>query len=752
MKANPLLVSLAEESFNALVASESDCAISLLDPTGNVASWNPGATRITGYSEREIIGQDYAIFFTPADRAMDMPAVALRTARVDGGFQSEHWQSRKDGSRFWASVVLTALKGAEGEVRGYLNVARDLTQRRNASDRLRTSEERFHAFMATSPSVMFIKDRAGRYLYVNDKFLDRFNLHRDQVLGREDVELFASEQAQRFAENDARVFALRTAIEFEETAHYIDGEYISAVSKFPLHDADGNIVAIGGIATDITERKRAEDALRTSEQTIRELVDALPAGVYVCNAAGLIESYNHRAVELWGREPRCRDNAELFCGSLRAYTLDGTPLPHSESPLAEVLRNGMAVADRELVIERPDGSRRTIIANVVPRRDSQGNLTGAINCMTDITERRQAEDALQENQRLLHLVLATLPVGVAVTNRAGDIVLSNATAKQIWGGDEVIASGRERWARSKGYWHDSGKAIAPTDWASVRALSRGETSLTELIDIDTFDGDKKTIQNYSAPIRNAHQQIVGAVIVNEDVTERLRAEKALRESRNRLRRLSQRLLRVQEEERRHLARELHDEFGQLLAAVALHLHGAKMTAGVAAQSSLDECLVLIQRAGEQVRGLALELRPTMLETAGLDGTLRWFARQHQQRTGIATEVEGHLGDVSSELGIACFRVIQEALTNVVRHAGAKHVLIDLSRSASALELAISDDGAGFDVKSIFEQAAAHGRLGLAGMKERVQILGGRMVVDSGSGRGTRISVSLPLSIPVSEPA
>ncbi|TLY55006.1 MAG: sensor histidine kinase, partial [Gammaproteobacteria bacterium] len=241
-------------------------------------------------------------------------------------------------------------------------------------------------------------------------------------------------------------------------------------------------------------------------------------------------------------------------------------------------------------------------------------------------------------------------------------------------------------------------------------------------------------------------------IVNQDVTERTRAEEALHESANRLQHLSRRLLAVQEEERRHLSRELHDEFGQLLASITLHLHAARRVAGEAAHAALDECMALLHHAGEQVRTLALELRPRMLETAGLDATLRWLAEQHQQRTGITTEVVGELNDVPSERSIACFRVAQEALTNVARHARAQRVWIELDQSDGKLGLTIRDDGVGFDVARAFEQAGSRGNLGLSGMRERVEILGGNLEVDSGAGRGTRIRISLPNAPLVSDSA
>jgi two-component system, NarL family, sensor histidine kinase UhpB len=175
----------------------------------------------------------------------------------------------------------------------------------------------------------------------------------------------------------------------------------------------------------------------------------------------------------------------------------------------------------------------------------------------------------------------------------------------------------------------------------------------------------------------------------------------------------------------------------------LHLQAAKSLASEEARSRLEECVLLIQQAGTQLRSLVLELRPTMLESAGLAPTLKWIAKQHEERTGIATQVVGRLNDVPSDLAIACFRVVQEALTNVIRHARAQHVCIEFSQTGDALDLAVRDDGVGFDVAKTLEQASSYGHVGLLGMKERVQILGGDMEVDSEAGHGTRIRISFP---------
>lgn len=260
------------------------------------------------------------------------------------------------------------------------------------------------------------------------------------------------------------------------------------------------------------------------------------------------------------------------------------------------------------------------------------------------------------------------------------------------------------------------------------------------------DGSMRTINDRGSIIRNEEGEPIRLVGTAQDVTELRRAEQSLQEYAVRLQALSRRLLEVQEAERRHLARELHDEFGQILATITLHLHAARGLAGAAARSRLDECATLLQQAGEHVRSLALELRPSMLDTLGLEASLRWLAENYQQRTGLVVQVVGHLSgsQLPPTLAIACFRVVQEALTNVVRHAEARHVWIDLNQSDSVLELGVRDDGAGFEVATTQEQAIQRGRLGLLGMAERVQLFGGSLEIDSAPGRGTRIRISLPL--------
>jgi PAS domain S-box-containing protein len=172
----------------------------------------------------------------------------------------------------------------------------------------------------------------------------------------------------------------------------------------PIKDATGRVIGASKIARDITERKQAEDALRASEERYRTLFDFDPVAIYSCDASGVIQQFNRRAAELWGREPASGDTDERFCGSFKLFRPDGSFMPHEQCPMAEVIAGKIPAAhDAEVLIERPDGSRVTVVVNIRPLKTEGGEITGAINCFYDITQRKQAEEALAQSHAQLQL-------------------------------------------------------------------------------------------------------------------------------------------------------------------------------------------------------------------------------------------------------------------------------------------------------------------------------------------------------------
>jgi len=284
-----------------------------------------------------------------------------------------------------------------------------------------------------------------------------------------------------------------------------------------------------------------------------------------------------------------------------------------------------------------------------------------------------------------------------------------------------------------------------------RAVESAESSTTEDVG-STAAGITRTYLSTKAPYRNADGAVAGVIGISRDITESKKAEEALRDSAARLQVLSRRVVEVQEEERRHLARELHDEIGQVLSAISINLHAVKGVCDAAASSRIAESIHIVDQATQQVRNLSLDLRPSMLDDLGLVATLRWYAGRQAERAGFVVQfvVESSGVRLSAELRIACFRVAQEALTNIVRHARARRVRLTVARQGVELRLLVADDGAGFDVAAARTRAARGGSLGLLGMQERVLLTGGEIEIVSAPGRGTEVRACWPLAAPFVE--
>jgi signal transduction histidine kinase len=392
---------------------------------------------------------------------------------------------------------------------------------------------------------------------------------------------------------------------------------------------------------------RTEDVLRENEERYRTLFDLAPIAVYSCDVSGVIRDYNNRAAELWGRKPELGDTDERFCGSFKLYRPDGSFMPHEQCPMGDVLSGKIpGTHDAEVHIERPDGSRIIVIVNIAPLKDDQGEITGAINCFYDVTERKQAEETLRES----------------VTER-----------RRVEG-----------------------------------ALRENEIQL-----------------------RLANEKL-------ESVVQKRTAS---------LRHLSAKLMRSQDEERRRIARDLHDSLGQYLASIKMNLDLLRGSVTPNKGEVLSAALKSVERSIVETRTLSCLLHPPLLDEVGFASAARWYTDEFAKRSGIKARLDLPDGiDRLPELTeIALFRILQESLTNVHRHSGSSSVEIGLTVTKSHVLLSVRDFGRGMPA------GLRHGSdlnggvgVGLSGRRERVTALGGRFDIESNS-HGTAIIVALPLA-------
>ena len=367
----------------------------------------------------------------------------------------------------------------------------------------------------------------------------------------------------------------------------------------------------------------------------------------------------------------------------------------------------------------------------------------------DVTERKRANTQLRASEQLLRTVLDTLPVSVVVVDVKGNIILHNPAARRIWG--EIISDGRERYVRAKAWWHDTRTELQPSDWGSVRAVRDGEASVNEVVDIEAFDGARKVIRTSAVPIRESDARVTGAVIVNEDVTARIAAERERDASLEQMRALTTRLMRTQEDEHRRIAQVLHETTAQDLAGLKMLLGRLQRTAGSLSdddRSVLGESVELAERSMAGIRTLSYVLYPPFLDENGLPSALRWYVRGFSERSGIRVDLEVPplLDRLPRDIEATLFRVVQEALINILRHAHSETAGIRLRAAASQLTLEIEDHGRGMSPELIARIAEGGDGLGvgIAGMRERLAQFGGSMDIQSGTS-GTTVRVRVPLS-------
>lgn len=390
------------------------------------------------------------------------------------------------------------------------------------------------------------------------------------------------------------------------------------------------------------------------------------------------------------------------------------------------------------------GGRRWIETHAAPLRDEYGRVTAQLGITRDITARKQAEEALRKSEAMLELVLNSIPQAVFWKDRRSVYLGANHVARKAMGLSES----------------DSVVGIDDFDVPNFRP-SQAEFFVS--VDREVMDSDQPryaieeflTLPNGSTiwletnkiPMHDRNGAVCGILGTWQDITERRMVSERMRAGHERLTSLSRQLLAAQESERRQVARELHDEIGQVLTAISLNLHHLKSVCGPEANSELDAGLELIGQALSQVRNLSLNLRPPMLDLLGLDAAVRSCVEQHRQQTGSDVQLEIQLDSrLSPELEITCYRVIQSALTNVARHAQASQISVELREHNLGLELVVNDNGIGLDVNKVRQRSGLGECFGILAMEERVKSLGGSFRIDSATtpGTGTSIRAHFPL--------
>jgi PAS domain S-box-containing protein len=498
----------------------------VVDSQQSVLFFNRGAERIFGYGAPEMVGQpiDRLMLpgFAPVHHAQLHAFAASGDASRPMGRPGQVRGLRRDGSTFPAEATVSKL-ASEGQPL-FMVIVRDITDRQRSEEALQESEERYRSIVAAMEEGIVLQDASGAIRACNASAERILGLTVDQMMGRTSVDprwRAVHEDGSPFpGEEHPAMVTLRTGQPQSNVlmgVHHPDGALVwISINSQPLFRQGSPLPsAVVTSFTDTTQRRQAERDLRESEERYRSLYDNSLDGILLTAPDGRIFAANPAACVILGR------SEEEICGVGRESLLDRSD-PRVVAGLEERARTG--VFRGELNFLRPDGSPLPCDVSSSLFKDSEGHARGIV-ILRDISERKKAETALVEHEALLRQMLEILPVGVWILDRDGQVLSGNEAGRTLWAGARYV--GMEGYGQYKAWWPDSGKPVRPEEWAAARTITLGETVLDEVVDIETFDGRRRTMLNSSIPIRDADGSVTGAIVVNQDITERVQAYQLL---------------------------------------------------------------------------------------------------------------------------------------------------------------------------------------------------------------------------------
>jgi PAS domain S-box-containing protein len=574
-------------------------------------------------------------------------------------------------------------------------------------------EERLRLIIDTIPTIVWRKLPDGSVDFLNRSFREYTGLSLEDGLGWGWMNAFHPDD--RLTEEWRAALAAEKPFEKEARLRRADGQYRwFLIRAVPLRDEQGNIANWYGTSSDIEHLKRAEDRVRL-------IINTIPMMAWSVRPDGAVDFVNQRWMDYTGlsleeeiENPTCAVHPEDLPRVMEKWLVDMAAGEPSED---------------EMRLLRADGEYRWFLVRTAPLRDEQGSVVKWYGLAIDIEDRKQAESQ--------------------------SATLLDAIPQQIWSGplDGTLDYCNERWRSYVGFGLEE---LRGDGWQSMlhrddreRVLKAWQESVTNGTPYEQeerhrgVDGTYRWFLARGVPLRDAQGRIVRWYGTNTDIEDRKQAEVELR-------RLSGQLLLLQDEERRRIARDLHDSTGQDLVALSTTLsqiHASIPSSNRKLRKLASQCQALADQCIRDVRTLSYLLHPPMLDEAGLEDAIRHYASGFTHRTGIDVQLEmsPRLGRMKPDVELALFRVVQESLTNIQRHSGSPLAKIGIERDSGKITLEISDKGTGISgsLRKRNEKLPFGPGVGIPSMHERVKLIGGQFDIESSSS-GTTVRVRIPV--------
>jgi PAS domain S-box-containing protein len=600
-------------------------------------------------------------------------------------------------------------------------------------------KERFGDWYQNAPMGFHSIDAGGTIIDINDTELDWLGYSRDEITGKMHVSTLLTEKSKQILLNAAArpsTYGGSGYLEYEAIRK--DGSILHLLSyDLPFKNAQGEVIAYFISNIDISARKFSEEKLQISEANFSRAQGLAHVGHYEFDFGD--KKFPSRAYwsdelfRIFGRNPQ---DGALSLKDTIEQCIHPDDRSASQRYVDETF-TGTADLERELRIVRPDGSVRHIngIARFSPGLGHRADkLFGVIR---DITDLKLAQENLDRSERRFRAMIEKTDETIALFSREGLVLYASPSVSTLMGLPPEQLTGRHVWELV----HPDDVPAVANDLTAVISVP-GSTAVSQFRTPHP-SGEWRWVE--SAATNRLDDPNVGAIIVNvRDISGRKRMDQALTETNIRLRELSANLEEVREKERAEIAQALHDEVGQHYAALQMGIHWLEQRHSNDPESveKTKQMRQMMARAFGTIRNIIQSLHPPMLDDLGLIGALEALVEDVTQASGITIEFSG---DAQCEAlpkthQLALFRSLQEALTNVSRHAKASNVKVNLQCNALTASLQVDDNGAGMAATA----REKRGSFGLFGMSERAKALGGSFEVKSELGTGTTIRLSLPL--------
>lgn len=719
----------SEQHIQAIFHNAPDAVI-VMDSNGIVTKWNPESEKLFGWKEMEVKGRLLSDLIIPGHfRASHNKGLQrfLSTGQTSIlGKTIDVWAIRKDLSKVDISLRISPLSIDQKQF--FVGFIRDITERKLIEDKLKTFNEELSRQVEEKTGELteiferitdgFIAlDKDFRYTYVNKKAGELTQRDPASLIGKKIWDEFP------MVVDSPTHHAFHKAMEQQEFVSSTD-----YYAPFDLWQSNYIYPSANGLSIfirDISEQKKAETEISKARDLADKLIDSLPGVFYFFDAAGKFIRWNREFEQVTGYSPdeiAGMHPIDFFAGDEKIYIAER---------IEGVFIQG--VNDAEASFLTKSGERipyyfKAVLINFEGKPCLLGNGI-------DIIERKKAELELAASEQKYKLLFESNPLPMWMLSLPQYTVsdVNNAALLQYGYTREEFLGLTVYDFRPKEEL-DKFKAATNTSFRGIHHAGiwrhKKKNGTIIYVDIVTYDINYKGQQT--------------RLVLANDITEKHIAEEKLKESYDAIRKLTGHLQNVREEERLHISREIHDELGQLLTVLKMDISWLNKKIepdNTIAKEKITEVLDVIDTTVKTVRRIASELRPSLLDDLGLPAAMEWHMEEFERRSGISKELYIPETEIRlpNTLKIGIFRIFQESLTNVARHSEATRVAVSLVEKEKQLILTITDNGKGFEEKRGIKKT-----LGLLGMKERSQMMGGQYSIAGIEGKGTTVTVIVPL--------